>query len=182
MLALRASLVAQMVKNLPAVWKTWVRSLSCEDPLEDSMPTSSSILVWRIPMNRRAWQATVHGVAKSQTWLSNSVHTHISLIGDCCASFTSINHGTPRREEAVAGLLRGSRHICIGFIWGGGEAVCWIQRLLSPAWALWIRIFGTWTCVSLLKKNTMYFLILFLYLFIYRKRSTSSLYIVTLLI
>ena len=44
-----ASLVAQTVKNLPAVQETWVRSLGWEDPLEKEMATHSSILAWRIP-------------------------------------------------------------------------------------------------------------------------------------
>ena len=44
-----ASLVAQMVKNVPARWETWVRSLGWEDPLEEGMATHSSILAWRIP-------------------------------------------------------------------------------------------------------------------------------------
>ena len=56
-----------MVKNLPAMQKTWVRFLGPEDPLENGMATQSSILVWRIPMDREAWQAKVHGVAKSHT-------------------------------------------------------------------------------------------------------------------
>ena len=43
------SLVAQMVKNPPAVWETWVPSLGWEDPLEKGMATHSSILAWRIP-------------------------------------------------------------------------------------------------------------------------------------
>ena len=63
----RASLVAQMVKNLPAMLETWVRSLGWEDPLEKGMATHSSILAWRIPMGKGIWQATVNGVAKSQT-------------------------------------------------------------------------------------------------------------------
>ena len=42
-----ASLVAQMVKNLPAVWETWIRSLGWEDPLEKGATTHSSILAWR---------------------------------------------------------------------------------------------------------------------------------------
>ena len=67
----RAYLVAQLVKNPPAMWDTWVRSLGWEDPLEDCMTTHSSILAWRIPMDRGAWQATEHGVAKGQTTLSN---------------------------------------------------------------------------------------------------------------
>ena len=45
----RASLVAQTGKNLPAVWKTWVRSLGWKEPLEKGMATQSSILAWRIP-------------------------------------------------------------------------------------------------------------------------------------
>ena len=44
-----ASLVAHMVKNLPAMQDTWVRPLGWEDPLEEGMATHSSILVWRIP-------------------------------------------------------------------------------------------------------------------------------------
>ena len=66
-----ASLVAQMVNNPPAVWETWVWSLGWEDPLEEGMATHSNILAWRIPLDRRAWQATVYEVAKSQTWLSD---------------------------------------------------------------------------------------------------------------
>ena len=46
---LGASLVAQMIKNLPAVWETWVQSLGQEDPLEKRMATHSSTLAWRIP-------------------------------------------------------------------------------------------------------------------------------------
>ena len=44
-----ASLVAQLVKNLPAMWETWVQSLGWEDPLEKGKATHSSILAWRIP-------------------------------------------------------------------------------------------------------------------------------------
>ena len=43
------SLMAQMVKNLPAIWETWVLSLSWVDPLEEGVETHSSILVWRSP-------------------------------------------------------------------------------------------------------------------------------------
>ena len=44
-----ASLVAQTVKNPPAMWETWVLSLGCKDPLEKEMATHSNILAWRIP-------------------------------------------------------------------------------------------------------------------------------------
>ena len=49
------SLVAQTVKNLPAMWETWVQSLGWEDPLEEGMTTNSSILAWRVPVDRGAW-------------------------------------------------------------------------------------------------------------------------------
>ena len=58
----RTSLIAQLVKNLPAMQETWVHSLDWEDPLEKEMAAHSSILAWRIP--RGAWQATVHKVAR----------------------------------------------------------------------------------------------------------------------
>ena len=67
-----ASLVAQVVKNLPVMWETWVWSLGWEAVLEEGMATHFSILSWRIPMDRGAWWATVYGVTKSQTWLSDS--------------------------------------------------------------------------------------------------------------
>ena len=60
-----ASVGARMVKNLPAMWETWVQSLGWEDPLKEGMATHSSILAWRIPTNRGAWRATVHMVGKS---------------------------------------------------------------------------------------------------------------------
>ena len=61
---IRAFLVAQSVKNLPAMQETWVQFLGQEDPLEKEMATHSSILAWRTLMDRGAWQATVHGVAR----------------------------------------------------------------------------------------------------------------------
>ena len=68
------SLEAQTVKNPPAMRETWVQSLDWEDPLEEGMATHSSIHTWRIPMDRGAWQATVHGVTNSRTQLSNQAH------------------------------------------------------------------------------------------------------------
>ena len=67
----RASLVAQLVKNLSAMQETWVQSLGWEELLKEGIATHPSILAWRIPMDREAWRATVHGVAKSWTQLSN---------------------------------------------------------------------------------------------------------------
>ena len=66
-----ASLIAQLVKNPPAMQETSVPFLDWENPLEEGMATHCSILAWRIPMDRGAWWATVHGVTKSWTQLSN---------------------------------------------------------------------------------------------------------------
>ena len=62
------SLVAQMVKNLPAVWKTQVWCLGWEDPLEKGMATHSRILAWRIPWTEEpGGLQSLHGVTKNQT-------------------------------------------------------------------------------------------------------------------
>ena len=66
-----SSLVTQMVKNPPAMQETWLQSLGWKDPVAEGMATHSSILAWRIPMDRGAWRATVHEVTKSQTRLSD---------------------------------------------------------------------------------------------------------------
>ena len=56
-----------MIKNPPAMQETWVQSLGLEDFLEEGMATHSGILARRTPVDRGAWLAMVHGVAKSQT-------------------------------------------------------------------------------------------------------------------
>ena len=56
-----------MINNLPELQEAWVRFLGWEDPLEEGMTTHSSILAWKIPMDRGTWQAIVHGVTKSWT-------------------------------------------------------------------------------------------------------------------
>ena len=64
-------LVAQTVKNMPAMQETWVWSLGQEDPLEKGKATHSNILALENSTDRGAWQAIVHGVSKSRTWLSD---------------------------------------------------------------------------------------------------------------
>ena len=107
-----ASLVAQLVKNPPALRETWVPSLCWEDALEERMAIHSSILAWRIPWTEEPgrlqfmesqrvghdWAtythththththtAAVHGVAKSWTRLSDlNTHTHESVLHPLC--------------------------------------------------------------------------------------------------
>ena len=77
-----ASLVAQLVKNLPAMWETWVQSLGCDDSLEKGMATHSSILAWRTP-----WTVSSMGSQRARTQLSdfhfhtpNSPNRHVQNI------------------------------------------------------------------------------------------------------
>ena len=67
MLKYNASLVAQIVKSLPAMQETQVQSLGWENLLEKGLETHSRILVWRIPWTEEPGGLIVHGVAKSQT-------------------------------------------------------------------------------------------------------------------
>ena len=92
----RASLMAQLVKNPPAMQEISVQSLGWEDPPEEGKATHSSILAWRIPRTR------VHGIAKSWTWLSD-VHllpwlTYIQLN---CRQWSSHYGSSSRSLHAI---------------------------------------------------------------------------------
>ena len=76
-----ASLVAQLVNNLPAMQETLVRFQGQEDPLEQSVASYSSIIGWRIPVDREAWRATIRRVAKGRTQLSNSAQHNSWVLG-----------------------------------------------------------------------------------------------------
>ena len=70
-----ASLVAETIKNSPAMWETWVWSLGWDDPLDRGMATHSNILAWRIDMDRGAWRATGHRSQRVRdAW--ETKHTH----------------------------------------------------------------------------------------------------------
>ena len=73
-------LVAKTVKNPPAMQETWVRSLGWEEPLEEGMATHPTILSWRIPIDRGAWWATVHGAARRHDWVTKHP-AHLWLSG-----------------------------------------------------------------------------------------------------
>ena len=67
LLVLGASLEAQSVKSLPAMWETWVQSLGWEDPLEKEMTTHSSIFAWRIPWTEEVGDYSSWGHKESDT-------------------------------------------------------------------------------------------------------------------
>ena len=70
--------------------ETWVQSLGWENPLEEGMATHSSILAWRLPTDREVWQATLHGVTKSQTRLSDWTELSIPRLEEGMATHSSI--------------------------------------------------------------------------------------------
>ena len=78
--------MVQVVKNLPAIQKTRIWSLDWEDPLEEAMETQSSILAWRIPMDRGAQWTTVHAVAKTWTTQHRLKYTCGALVTKSCAA------------------------------------------------------------------------------------------------
>ena len=70
--------MAQTEKKMPEMWETWIRSLGGEDPQEEGVATHCSFLAWRIPRDRGAWWATVHGVAQSDTTERLSTHSKVT--------------------------------------------------------------------------------------------------------
>ena len=104
---LYTSQVAQMVKNPPAMQDTWVRSLGQEDPLEEGWaPTSCP----ENPMNRGAWQAMVHGLAQSRTWLFLAGICSLLFLAQLwgIAAFYGLGKAVPQAQD-VDSLLKSHR-------------------------------------------------------------------------
>ena len=94
--------------------ETWVQSLGWEDPLEKEMATHTSIPAWRIPMDRGAWRATVHGVAKSRTQLKLlNTAPHIGIWLPRWEEETESQRAA-HQSHRLAPLLQGE--------WGGGRS------------------------------------------------------------
>ena len=74
--------MTQMAKNLPSVWKTWVRSLGQEDPLEKEMATCSSILAWRIPRTEKSGRLQSMGSQRVGPLSDHTLHTLHRITGD----------------------------------------------------------------------------------------------------
>ena len=97
--------MARQVKNLLIVQETWVWSPDREDPLKEGMATHYSIYYcWESPVNREAWQATVHGVAKNWTELKQlNIHGTQEVL--TTSSFREVNP-YPGRNPHLAPYLR----------------------------------------------------------------------------
>ena len=88
--------MAQRVKNLLPMQKTWVQSLSGKDPLEKGMLTHSSILAWRIPWTEEPGRLhTVHGVTKESDTTEQLTHIHRVQRGPICYSSAKVKPEVP---------------------------------------------------------------------------------------
>ena len=111
----------------------WVWSLGKANPLKEGITTNSSILAWRIPMERGAWGASVHRVAKSQTrlkWPSTAQHfflAALAFVADCRRSLLATSH-----SPVVASPC-------------GGFSCCRAQGLgAGPQWRIGLVALGMW--------------------------------------
>ena len=129
--------MAQTVKNLLAKWETWVRSLGWEDPLEEGMATLSGILTWKIPMDRGAWWAIVHWVAKSWARLSDlNFHFHPHQV---------LCHTHPYKYHVSSFFFCTEGHVqtrCEGLGRGVSLQISWLEHLPVRA-GLWVWASGT---------------------------------------
>ena len=105
-----ASLVAQMVNNLlQSDWEIWVRSLGRDDPLEEGMANPSSILAWRIPTDRGAWQATADGGHKELDITERLTLWHFHLL---TFPASSLPVSCPQRRALLPLFLGHSSPLC----------------------------------------------------------------------
>ena len=96
--------VAQTVKTLPTMQKTQVQSLGGEEPLEEQIATHCSILAWRIPTDRGAWRATVHGLNDEPECNHLPSNIQFSSVAQSCQTLCDPkNHSTPGFPDSSAG-------------------------------------------------------------------------------
>ena len=102
-----ASLVAQLVKNLPSIWETWVRSLGPEDALEKGTATHSSILAWRIPRTEEpVWVASPPSNNILPLLLLQFHFTYLHLTGFPCGSAVKESACNVGDLDSIPGLGR----------------------------------------------------------------------------
>ena len=91
--------------------ETWVQSLGGEDPLEEGMATHSSVLAWRIPMDRGAWWATDHAAAKSRSQLSDQAQAHSPKVFCNCFDNLQVQEKRISYNIKIRQFLKGSNSI-----------------------------------------------------------------------
>ena len=154
MYALRASLVAQRVKHLPAMWKTWVQSPGWEDPLEKEMATHSSTLSWRMPwmeelgrLQSMGSQRVIHGWATSLCTLQSVDILLLLAWADRCP-YTRFNLPTIASTDIYLLLIIFfvwwaiySSFLNLGPHWIPNTVWVSLQCLPGPSWSgLWSHI------------------------------------------
>ena len=88
--------MVQMVKNLPAMWKTWVKSLGQEDSMEKGMLTHSSVLAWRIPWTDPTVYVATESDTTERLTLTNICSVQFSSVTQSCPTLCNpMNHSTP---------------------------------------------------------------------------------------
>ena len=123
--------VSQTVKNLPIVQKTWVPPLGWDHLLEEGMATHPNILAWRIPMDRGARQAKVHGVRKSRMRLRDQAHTAGRGVA---AADEWGDLGVPRNTAQCAGHHPQQRAVEPGFASVAVETLKTEGRVTLQSW------------------------------------------------
>ena len=99
---MQASLVAHLVKNLPAMQETWVRSLGWDDPLEKGMATHSSILAWRTPWTTVGLKLNIH---KTKIMASGAI-TSWQIDGETMETVTDFILGAPKSLQMVTAAIK----------------------------------------------------------------------------
>ena len=128
----RASLVAQMVKYLPAMWEIQVRSLNWEDLLEKKMSAHSSILAWRIP-----W--TDHGIAKSSNTFTFSSVQSLSCVRLFAIPWTA----ACQASLSITNSQRLLKHMSIKLVMPSNHLILCCPLLLLPSIFPSIRVFSS---------------------------------------
>ena len=99
---MQASLVAHLVKNLPAMQETWVRSLGWDDPLEKGTATHSSILAWRTPWTTVGLKLNIH---KTKIMASGAI-TSWQIDGETMETVTDFILGAPKSLQMVTAAIK----------------------------------------------------------------------------
>ena len=140
------SLVAQRVTCLPTMWKTWVRSLGREDPLEKEMVAHASVLAWRIPWTQEPGGLQSMGSQRAgHDWATSllSLSCKYSYTVLLCSGCFGFGHGRRGRSESRAGSclpstcpLRAVYLLSVRTSWLSGRVGCFYRLvyLLPPCW------------------------------------------------